>query len=146
MNAYPLTLLYDKSCPICKLEMDNLNARNDQNLLRFIDVSDINFDTAQVGIPKEEMMRSIHAIKPDGSIVTGVEVLRLAYSAVGLGWISSATTWPILKPLCEWAYKYLARNRYQLSVRFSALIYLMAARRALRKSRLCSGASCKLKT
>ena len=146
MNAYPLTLLYDKSCPICKLEMDNLNARNGQNLLRFIDVSDINFDAAQVGIPKEEMMRSIHAIKSDGSIVTGVEVLRLAYGAVGFGWISSATTWPILKPLCERAYKYLANNRYQLSARFSALIYLIAARRALRKSPRCSGASCKLKT
>jgi hypothetical protein len=36
-------------------------------------------------------MDTIHAILPDGKIVTNVEVFRRLYEAVGLGWIYAIT-------------------------------------------------------
>lgn len=36
-------------------------------------------------------MRTIHAILPDGRILTGVEVFRRLYEAVGLGWVYAVT-------------------------------------------------------
>nr|WP_315466810.1 DUF393 domain-containing protein [uncultured Undibacterium sp.] len=148
-NNYPLTLLYDESCPLCKLEIDNLRARNTQDLLRFIDVSAADFDDSSYLASKKDMMEIIHALRPDGSIVKGVEVFRLAYGAVGLGWITAPTNLPILKPFFDWAYVHVARNRYRLSNRFSGVLFKIAAdraaKRALKNSRGCKDGVCATK-
>jgi len=148
MNNYPLTLLYDESCPLCKLEIDNLRARNDQDLLRFIDVSAEDFDDSPYPASKKEMMDIIHAVRPDGSMAKGVEVFRLAYGAVGLGWITAPTALPLLKPLFDWAYVHVARNRYRLSNRFSGFLFKIAAdraaRRAVQQSQSCKDGACHL--
>jgi predicted DCC family thiol-disulfide oxidoreductase YuxK len=144
MSNYPLTILYDESCPLCKLEIDNLKARNHRALLNFIDVSDENFDGVNYAATREHMMEIIHAMKPDGSLIQGVEVFRLAYSAVGLGWITAATGFPILKNFFDWTYPYIARNRYRLSGRFSGLLFQIAAMRAERRSRACKNGVCDL--
>ena len=149
-NSYPLTLLYDESCPLCKLEIDNLRARDTRDLLRFIDVSADDFDDARYHASKKEMMEIIHAVRVDGSIVKGVEVFRLAYGAVGLGWITAPTNFPLLKPLFDWAYIRVARNRYRLSNRFSGMLFKIAAdraaKRALKNSQTCKDGRCELKT
>ena len=44
MTNYPLTLLYDGTCPVCVLEMDNLKARNAEGQLRFINIATPEFD------------------------------------------------------------------------------------------------------
>lgn len=146
MNNYPLTLLYDESCPLCKLEIDNLKARNNKDLLRFIDVSAEDFDDSAYPASKKDMMDIIHAIRPDGSVAKGVEVFRLAYAAVGLGWITAPTGFPILKPLFDWAYIRIARNRYRLSNRFSGCLFKIAAERAARhaqhQSQQCKDGAC----
>lgn len=36
-------------------------------------------------------MGNIHAILPDGKVVTNVEVFRRLYEAVGLGWVYAIT-------------------------------------------------------
>ncbi|MFZ6657627.1 thiol-disulfide oxidoreductase DCC family protein [Undibacterium sp. TJN19] len=145
MTNYPLTLLYDESCPVCKLEMDNLKARNTRGLLKFIDASASDFDASPYGISQKEMMRVIYAVKPDGSLVHSTEAIRLAYAAVGLGWLTSASGWPVLKPVFDWAYLRLANNRHLLSDKLSGLILLIAAKRAERRSRACKDGACPIK-
>lgn len=142
MNNYPLTVLYDASCPLCQLEIDNLQARNHRELLRFVDIAGKQIAAAEYGATQAEMMRIIHALRPDGSLVKGVEVFRLAYAAVDLGWITAPTAWPLLKPLFDWAYPHVARHRYRLSGKLSGLLFLIAARRAERRSRSCKDGVC----
>ena len=144
METYPLTLLYEEACPLCKLEVDNLKARNDKGLLRFVDVSAPGFDPAPYGVSLSDMMEAIHAVKPDGSVIRGVEVFRLAYGAVGLGWLTMPTGWPFLKPLFDRGYIHLARNRHGLSGKFAWLLSGIAARRADRRSRRCREGHCDL--
>ncbi|MEQ1806344.1 MAG: DCC1-like thiol-disulfide oxidoreductase family protein [Burkholderiaceae bacterium] len=38
-SIYPLTLLYDATCPVCALEMDHLRSRNAAGQLVFVDRS-----------------------------------------------------------------------------------------------------------
>lgn len=144
MSTYPLTLLYEEACPLCKLEIDNLKSRNDKSLLRFVDVSAPDFDPASYGVPLSDMMESIHAVKADGGMVKGVEVFRLAYGAVGLGWITSPTGWPLFKPLFDRAYVHLARNRHRISEKLAWLLFGIAARRAERRSRRCREGRCEI--
>ncbi len=43
-------------------------------------------------------MERIHAVLPDGTVVTDVEVFRKLYDAVGLGWVYAATKYePVMK-------------------------------------------------
>ncbi len=131
---YPLTLLYDGACPVCNLEMDNLKARNTAGLLRFVDISVPQFDAAPYGASIKEMNALIHAQRPDGSMVVGVEVFRLAYGAVGLGHVTAATGWPVLKPIADAAYAVFARNRYGFSNTFMPLLEGLRSWRAARRS------------
>jgi predicted DCC family thiol-disulfide oxidoreductase YuxK len=134
VNHYPLTLLYDGACPVCNLEMDNLKARNAAALLRFVDISVPQFDATPYGASLHEMNGLIHAQRPDGSLVVGVEVFRLAYGAVGLGHLTAATGWPVLKPLADAAYAVFARNRYGFSKAFMPLLDGLRSWRAARRS------------
>lgn len=144
MSTYPMTLLYEEACPLCKLEIDNLKARDERGLLRFVDVSGPGFDPAPYGVSLSDMLKAIHAMKADGKMVKGVEVFRLAYGAVGLGWITRPTGWPLLRPLFDIAYVHLARNRHRISQKLAWLLFGIAARRAERRSRGCRGGRCEL--
>ncbi len=142
MGIYPLTILYDESCPLCKLEIDNLRARNQAGQLRFIDVSASDYDASLCPVAKADLMRIIHAIRADGQLVHGMEVFRLAYDAVGLGWLTAATGWLLLKPAFDWLYPHIANNRNRLSWVFSGSLFSLAARRALRRSQTCKDDAC----
>jgi predicted DCC family thiol-disulfide oxidoreductase YuxK len=148
MNSsnYPLTLLYDGACPICALEMDNLKARNSAGLLAFADITAPGFDIAPYtrvrAATREQMLALIHAMRPDGSLVVGVEVFRLAYGAVGLGKLTAPTAWPIVKPMFDAAYAVFARHRYGLSKLAMPLIESIAARRAARRAQACNAQEC----
>ena len=132
-NNHPLTLLYDGACPVCNLEMDNLKHRNTQGLLAFIDISAPEFDALPYGATLAEMNGLIHAVWPDGSLVVGVEVFRLAYGAVGLGHLTAPTAWPWLKPLVDTAYAVFARNRYGFSRTLMPLLSALRHARATRR-------------
>lgn len=57
MSTYPLTLPYEEACRLCKLEADNLKARSDKDLLRFVDVSAPGFEPAPYGVPLADMSK-----------------------------------------------------------------------------------------
>jgi predicted DCC family thiol-disulfide oxidoreductase YuxK len=88
------------------------------------------------------MLRSMHGMKPDGTMVVGVEALRLAYRAVGLGAWVAPTALPILRPVFEVAYSVFATNRYTFSALFRPLIEHVAARRVTRRMNECSNGAC----
>jgi predicted DCC family thiol-disulfide oxidoreductase YuxK len=149
-SNYPLTLLYDGACPLCNLEMDNLKARNSAGLLAFVNIAAPDFDPAPFtraqAATRQDMLALIHAMRPDGSLVVGVEVFRLAYAAVGLGVWVAPTGWPLFKPVFNAAYAVFARNRYGFSALFMPAITRVAARRTLRRSRACAGGVCEVNT
>jgi predicted DCC family thiol-disulfide oxidoreductase YuxK len=145
-HNFPLTLLYDGACPVCNLEMDNLKARNTAGQLRFVDISIPFFDPTPYGTTLDAMNALIHAARPDGSLVIGVEVFRLAYGAVGLGHLAAPTGWPLLKPAFDAAYKVFARNRYGVSKALGPLLTRIAALRANRRSQACAEGACNTTT
>jgi len=127
-GLYPLTLYYDASCPLCRREMNFLVARDRHCRLRLIDVSATDFinDTR---LPVARLMARMHARRGDGTLVAGVEVFRLAYEAVDLGWIVLPLRSPLLAPLLDRLYMLVARNRNRMPHWCSALLFGHAARR-----------------
>lgn len=129
-TTYPLTIYYDASCPLCNGEMSNLMLRNVDGLLAFVDASPSDFVSPLPGTSREDLMELLHARKANGEVIKGVEVFRLAYSAVGLGWVTAPTSWPILGWLADKAYPVLARNRYRIPRSVVARLFEGVIRRA----------------
>ncbi|MCA9306096.1 MAG: DUF393 domain-containing protein [Phycisphaerales bacterium] len=120
MNQAPLTLLIDGKCPLCSRESAFLMRRDKgRGRLRVVDIAASDFDPAPYGRSFEELMGRIHAVAADGSIITGMEVFRRAYKAIGLGWLLAPTGWPIIRPVADAAYRWFARNRHRLGRRNS---------------------------
>lgn len=127
---YPLTLLYDAACPVCALEMDHLRARNGAARLAFVDISQPGFDPTPYGASLAAMDAEIHGYWADGTPVRGLEALRLAYAAVGLGWVLRPTGLAPLRPLFDAGYRLFARYRRPISRAAAPLIEALRRRRA----------------
>jgi len=143
--AYPLTLMYDASCAVCALEMDALRQRDVHNRLILIDISAEGFDAAVFGTTLEALYAEIHAVDAHGVQTRGIAVLRLAYQAVGLGWVLRPTGWGPLRPLSDMGYRFFARHRSTVSRALTPLIHLVRERRAQRLARemsQCSQGQC----
>lgn len=134
-DPFPLTLYYDAQCPVCALEMDHLRERDVARRLVFVDIGAPGFDPAQCGSTLAAMNAEIHARRADGSTLKGVEVLRLAYEAVGLGWVLRATAWPPLRPAFDAGYRFFARHRHAISAAGAPLIHALRGVRARRAAR-----------
>jgi predicted DCC family thiol-disulfide oxidoreductase YuxK len=142
---YPLTLLYDASCAVCSLEMNHLRSRNHEGKLVFIDITAPGFDPAPFGATLSAMDAQIHARCADGQVIVGVQALRLAYEAVGLGWVLRPTAWPPLKALSDGGYRLFARHRRGISRLAAPLIDAVRAQRArsmTERMRQCAGGAC----
>jgi predicted DCC family thiol-disulfide oxidoreductase YuxK len=112
-NNAPLALYYESACPLCNAEMSALRARDPHGKLGFVDVSAPDF-VAPEGTTLPELLATMHARGPDGRWARGMEAIRLAYAAVGLGWLVAPTGWPLLKPAFDRAYAWFARHRHAM--------------------------------
>jgi predicted DCC family thiol-disulfide oxidoreductase YuxK len=62
----------------------------------------------------------IHARWANGSVITGVEVFRAMWEAVGLGVLARLSRLSLVEPLFLKAYAWFARNRLRLTGRSHA--------------------------
>lgn len=121
MSAPEFTILYDGECPLCRREVEML-ARLDagRGRLACVDIASPAFDPGRYGRSLETLMARIHGVRPDGTVIEGVEVFRRAYAAVGRGAWLAWTGLPVVRPLVDAAYRAFARNRLRLTGRTHA--------------------------
>lgn len=136
-KAAELSLLFDGECPLCVKEVKFLRSRaasqNTPDAIEFVDIAAPDYSPEQhAGIGYEEAMGRIHAVTPDG-VVTGVEVFRRAYEAVGLGWVYAISKVPGISAVAEAVYNVWAGRRLALTGRAS-LEELVRLRRASGKN------------
>ncbi len=121
MESTRFTILVDLDCPLCRKEAHLLQWLDRRHRrLRLVNIAEPSFRPEEYGRTHSELMGEIHGVKSDGELVTGMEVFRHAYRAVGLGWILAPTRWPILRSLSDMMYRWFARHRLTLTGRASA--------------------------
>lgn len=108
-------LLYDGQCPMCSREARWLKRQDGKDGLQLVDITGPDFDPGEFGLSRDEVMRVIHAVLPDGRVLRRMDAIRAAYAAVGRGWLLAPTTWPGLRWLTDLAYTLFARNRMTVS-------------------------------
>lgn len=102
------TLFYDGDCPLCRKEIGLLK-RLSRPTLAFADIHTVDDRNAP---PREELLRSLHLRKADGSMLRGLEanVAMWQHTAFGVPW--RLFTLPGLRVIAGWVYDRWARRRY----------------------------------
>jgi predicted DCC family thiol-disulfide oxidoreductase YuxK len=117
MTHYPLTVFFDGACPICAREIALMKRLDARRQLVFCDFSRPDYDAASINISPAELGRVIHARWADGSVITGVDVFRAMWEAIGLGLLVKMSRLSLIEPLILRAYAWFARNRLWLTGR-----------------------------
>jgi len=106
----PLTVYYDKSCPLCATEIHALRDLDPKGF-RLVDCSAPDFADAR----RDDMMARMHARSADGRWLTGLDAFEAIYAAAGLKRTSRLWGNRSLRPVFDRMYAWIARNRQALS-------------------------------
>ena len=110
-------VFFDGDCPLCSREINFLKKLDTKNKITFTDISDPNFVASEYGLTFDDFMVQIRGRLPDGTMVTGVEVFRILYGAIGLKWAVAVTRWPVIRQALDLGYELFAKNRLRLTGR-----------------------------
>jgi predicted DCC family thiol-disulfide oxidoreductase YuxK len=148
-TSYPLTIYFDASCRLCNSEMQNIKLHDEHKQLILIDCSAPEFDDTEfkvLGITRSHMMNRLHALDANGNWLIGVAAFEVIYQTVGMASIAKLWGHPLTKPWAVRLYPWVVKHRYTLSkIGLPELFGLWskyAARKAERRSRLCSEGRC----
>jgi predicted DCC family thiol-disulfide oxidoreductase YuxK len=119
-NLYVIEVFFDGGCPLCQREISLLKRWDRQRRIRFTDIDAASFQPASVGRTREALMAQMHGHLPDGTWLTGVEVFRRLYAAVGFGPLVWLSRLPLISQLLDLGYSVFARYRLQLTGRCTA--------------------------
>lgn len=114
MADAPIKILYDGRCPLCKREVRAVSRYDKHGAIEPVDITSPDFDAEALGLTRPAVHARMHAIMPDGSIVSGMEAFRRIYDAIGMGWLWCWTGWPILRPIFDVLYAGFAKVRPRL--------------------------------
>nr|WP_232826372.1 DUF393 domain-containing protein [Cyanothece sp. BG0011] len=118
-SSWRVELLYDGDCPLCMREVRFLRKKDQgRNLVKLVNIAEDNYDPNEhCGVDYKSAMGKIHAILPDGTILTNIEAFRYVYEVLGMGWVYAITKVPIIGKIANWIYGIWAKLRLPLTRR-----------------------------
>lgn len=131
-----ITMYYDDACVLCSTEAHNMQARNPQ-AIELIPV-DKGLDMLQAaGFNRADAMTYLCVQDSNGDWYTHMDAVRLLYKTANVSWASWLYL-SVIKQLGDFAYPYVARNRYRIPNWVTRAIYGKAAVEA------CQNGICKI--
>lgn len=119
-QQYEIEVFFDGGCPLCLREIALLRKWDRHSRIRFTDIDAPSFASVNCEKSYSELMSKIYGRLPDGTWLTGVEVFRRLYAAVGFRFLVALTRVPGVSQLLDWGYELFAKHRLRLTGRCSA--------------------------
>lgn len=116
-HHFEIEAFYDGACPLCRREINMIHRMDKKNKILFTDISDPSFDFQSLGKSYDQMMSEMHARLPGGSWITGVEVFRRLYTAVGFRYLVFPTRLPVISQSLDFIYRVFAKKRLSFAGR-----------------------------
>lgn len=109
-----LTVLFDGSCGLCRASAERVRRFDSRGRIELLDLHDPTAAQRFPQINREEAMKWMQAVDPDGRVYSGAD----AWTRIGLllpGW--NVVAWILALPGIRWlaarVYAWIARNRYR---------------------------------
>lgn len=112
-----IEVFFDGDCPLCSREINFLKRLDKQEKIVFTNIAEKDFEASNYGLTFDDFMAEIRGRLPDGTMISGVEVFRRLYGAVGLKWTIAITRLPIISSVLDFGYKVFAKNRLRFTGR-----------------------------
>lgn len=109
------TVFYDRSCPLCRIEMQRLKNRDKHDYLFQINMGNADFSADDWGVNLEDLDKALHVLTSEGEWLVGMPAVRHVYQRVGLAWLVAPTEWPLISALMDKIYQTLAPHRVVVS-------------------------------
>ena len=119
---HSVEVFYDGECPLCLREIKLLRWLDRKDRIEFTDIAAPNFNATDYERTPTQFMDEIHGRLPASNgqpakWITGVEVFRQLYAAVGLGFLVWPTRLPGVSHALNLGYQVFAKNRLRLTGR-----------------------------
>mmetsp|Transcript_1913 Transcript_1913/g.3392 ORF Transcript_1913/g.3392 Transcript_1913/m.3392 type:complete len:251 (+) Transcript_1913:622-1374(+) len=116
---WQVELLYDGKCHLCSAQSNFLMKRDaGRGIIKFTDISSIDYEpTEHQNVSYTQAMGRLHAVKRDGTVLTGLEVFKTVYRAIGLEWFYQLMNIPVVGAAVQQAYDMFAEHRLRLTGR-----------------------------
>lgn len=113
-----LEMLYDGDCPLCKREICILQKKENQNTIKFIDISSDEFmPSKHHNIDYETAMKKIHVTDDKGNILVGIQAFATIYARSNLLITSTFLRIPFITTFLNPLYTLFANKRLWLTGR-----------------------------
>ena len=111
-------VFFDGDCPLCRREID-LVRRLDAGAGRIdlVDLAAPDFEAEAFGLDQATIEARIHGMRPDGTVVEGVDVFVELYEALDRGWVVRIARVGLVRAVLDRLYTWFARNRLRLTGR-----------------------------
>ena len=116
-EKWTVQVFFDGDCPLCRREIDMIRKLDRAHVIWFSDIANKDFNAADWGKNTSQLMAEIHARKPNGEWLIGVETFRAIYHAIGFRRLVRLSRLPVINFALNWGYKYFAKNRLRLTGR-----------------------------
>ncbi len=107
------TLIFDGECPFCRKWAKRLQEALHDRQLTFRSLTEESVLSDFPGISQESLIKSIHFIATDGTVMTGVDAIVAALSLRGFGKASKLLLLPGLHAASQFAYRTVAARRFR---------------------------------
>ena len=109
--SHSIEVFFDGDCPLCTKEIAFLRRQDRRHRIRFTDITAGDFRADSFGLKHSDFMNEIQGRTADGVWITGVEVFRRLYEAVGWGPVVWCTRLPGIRHCLSLGYRVFAKNR-----------------------------------
>lgn len=116
-SGWEIEVFYDGDCPLCLREIKMLKWLDRRQRILFTNIADSGFEPTDYEKTMDELMAEIHGRLPDRTWVSGVEVFRRLYAAVGFSVLANLTRLPLISHGLDFGYRVFAKNRLKLTGR-----------------------------
>lgn len=116
-----ITMYYDETCILCTTNAQTMQAKNPSQI-NIIPVSQAEAILAKANISMVDAMTYVVVEDKQGKMHKGMDAVRLLYTTAGVPF-APLLSLPIVKQLGDFAYPYIARNRYYFPKWAIKLIY-----------------------
>ena len=111
-DEYQTLIYYDGWCSACtKSAALFTKLDNGRDLITCIDLRSDDPRLQLAGLDPATLATSLHLRTPDGTLHSGPEAIRQAFTILGRPHAASWTALPIIRPIANYGYKVFARNR-----------------------------------
>jgi predicted DCC family thiol-disulfide oxidoreductase YuxK len=111
-----VTLIYDGECPFCRRAAAWVRNNARENELETLPCQDEKRERRFPEISREQCMRAMQLVMPDGRVFSGEEALPpLMERMKRWRWVARVLRWPGIRHVSPAAYGWFARHRYALA-------------------------------